>query len=197
MKKNWLLSSILILACITTIIFTMLQPTESSADKIKAQYLEAEPLTLEEIESDGTNMWSIWKRDLSPKASELPISSNKELQLILVDEKKERMFPIRISGDQLTILGTEFAAFFEADATFYEESEILELKKGDDTLVFRGNTSIVYENGVKTPSSAKALRQGNDLNVPLNVIANGFGYKLRWDDKQQAILIIKDDTDNG
>lgn len=64
--------------------------------------------------------------------------------------------------------------------------------QNDTTLLFRGNTEIVYENGVKTPSSAMALQKGQDLLVPINVVANTFGYKLKWDAKDEAIFFEED-----
>jgi len=178
---------------ITAVSYTIFQPKDGTAQVVHTQYLEAEQLTLEDVESDGSNMWSMWKRDLSSKNVELPIDSNQDVTFRLGE--KELTMKVHISQDQLMVVSKPLTQFLNIEHVFYEESEILQLSKGEQTLVFRGSTEIVYENGVKTPSSAKALRQGPDLLVPINVIANGFGYKLKWNEEQQVIELTAEEEE--
>ena len=194
MKRKWIASTVLACATAAAITYTVLQPNDSVAQTIHAQYLESEQLTFEEVKSDGTNMWSMWKRDLSPKEADLPIASNQAVTFLL--GYREATMNVRILDGQLTVTAKEIAQFLQIEREFYTESLILQLAKGDQTLVFRGNTEIVYENGVKTPSSAQALQKGQDLLVPINVVANGFGYKLKWNEQQRAIVLEEATDDN-
>lgn len=183
---------VLVIASGVAVVLTILQPKESTADIVKMQYLENEQLVVEDLYSTETNSWHTWTRNVAEKDPVLPIKMSTDVPIVLVEEEKQETFSVRISGKQLVVRGIEMARYLGAEAKFYEESELLEIKKGNSTLVFRGSTAVVYENGVKTPSSAEALRQGNDLNVPLNVLANGLGYTLTWDHEQEALLLEKE-----
>lgn len=193
MKIKWISLVVIVAALAVAVTYTFLQPKDSKAQYIHAQYVENDQLTLEDIESDGTNMWSMWKRDLSPKEPDLPISSSQEMLFQFGDEQLQ--LKVMLQDGQMMVVSKPFTEFLQIEREFFETSEILQLSKGEHTLVLRGNTKIAYENGVKTPSSAKALRQGDDLVVPINVIANGLGYSLRWNTKEQYIEVTKVDED--
>lgn len=190
--KKIILWGVIVIGIATAIALTLLQPSESIADVIKEQYLEKEQFNPEDLKSTGTNTWYRWTRNLAEKEDKfIPIKSTTKLQFILEETNTEQSFTVRVKDGQPVVNGKDIAAFLGAEHTFYDESEILQLSLHNLSLVFRGSTAIVYENGVKTPSSATATRVGYDLEVPINVVANGFGYKLQWDEQLKAIHFIK------
>ena len=73
--------------------------------------------------------------------------------------------------------------------TFYEQSRILEVSKGNEELIVRAGSNATYENRVKTPMPSKALYYEKSIYLPLSVIANSMGYRVSWNQEKETIVL--------
>ncbi|HCX47966.1 MAG TPA: hypothetical protein DG757_02740 [Bacillus sp. (in: Bacteria)] len=136
----------------------------------------------------GQSLWNIWTRDTSTGSNDtLPIQEATEV-LIEQNAKSELFFVIPQQG-QLLVSGEKFAKFIGAEFTFYEQSRIFEILKGEEELIVRVGSNATYENRVKTPMPTKALYYEKSIYLPISVIANSMGYRVSWNAEKETIVL--------
>lgn len=136
----------------------------------------------------GQSLWNIWTRDTSTGSNDtLPIQEATEV-LIEQNAKSELFFVIPQQG-QLLVSGEKFAKFIGAEFTFYEQSRIFEILKGEEELIVRVGSNATYENRVKTPMPTKALYYEKSIYLPIPVIANSMGYRVSWNAEKETIVL--------
>lgn len=134
------------------------------------------------------SLWNIWTRDTSTGSNDtLPIQEATEV-LIEKNVKSELFFVIPQQG-QLLVSGEKFAKFIGAEFTFYEQSRIFEILKGEEELIVRVGSNATYENRVKTPMPTKALYYEKSIYLPISVIANSMGYRVSWNAEKETIVL--------
>lgn len=136
----------------------------------------------------GQSLWNIWTRDTSTGSNDtLPIQEAKEVQ-IEQNGKSELLFVIPQQG-QLLVSGEKFAKFIGAEFTFYEQSRIFEILRGEEELIVRVGSNATYENRVKTPMPTNALYYEKSIYLPISVIANSMGYRVSWNAEKETIVL--------
>lgn len=134
------------------------------------------------------SLWNIWTRDTSTGSNNtLPIQEAKEV-LIEKNVKSELFFVIPQQG-QLLVSGEKFAKFIGAEFTFYEQSRIFDVLRGEEELIVRVGSNAAYENRVKTPMPTKALYYEKSIYLPISVIANSMGYRVSWNAEKETIVL--------
>ena len=102
---------------------------------------------------------------------------------------KSMLFLIVPQYGQLLVSGENIAKLMDLAFTFYEQSRILEVSKGEEELIVRVGSNAAYENTVKTPMPAKALYYEKSVYLPLSVIANSMGYRVSWNAEKETIVL--------
>lgn len=138
--------------------------------------------------NEGLALWNIWTRDTNTGLNgTLPFQEVKEVSLEL-NNKSERFFIIPQQGQYL-ISGEKFAELIDAEFTFYEQSRIFEILKGNEELIVRSGSNAAYENMIKTPMPVKALYYEKSVFLPISVIANSMGYRVSWNVEKEMIVL--------
>ena len=139
-------------------------------------------------ESIQPSLWNTWTRDASTGLNEtLPFQEAKEVPIEL--NGKSELFYIVPQYGQLLVSGEKITKFIDAEFTFYEQSRILEVSKGNEELIVRAGSNVAYENRVKTPMPSKALYYEKSIYLPLSVIANSMGYRVSWNQENETIIL--------
>ena len=134
------------------------------------------------------SLWNTWTRDASTGLNEnLPFQEAREVPIEL--NGKSELFYIVPQYGQLLVSGEKIAKFIDAEFTFYEQSRILEVSKGNEELIVRAGSNATYENRVKTPMPSKALYYEKSIYLPLSVIANSMGYRVSWNQEKETIVL--------
>lgn len=132
--------------------------------------------------------WNTWTRDAIEGLNEtLPFQDAKEVPIEL-NGKSELFFIVPQYG-QLLVSGEKITNFIDAEFTFYEQSRILEVSKGNEELIVRVGTNAAFENKVKTPMPSKALYYEKSVYLPVSVIANSMGYRVSWNPEKETIVL--------
>lgn len=134
-----------------------------------------------------TSQWYLWTRISGTLKGELPFSEPKNITFQHNNSKEQlSLYCIPMNGE-LFIPGKSVGEFLGAKASFYPTSRILELNLNHTELIFRSDTNVSYENKMKTPIPAKAMFFNEDVYLPISVVANGLGFSIKWDAKQEVI----------
>ncbi|WP_307257785.1 copper amine oxidase N-terminal domain-containing protein [Oikeobacillus pervagus] len=138
-----------------------------------------------------TSHWYLWDRELSTYKGSLPFIEPKTITLKKRQSKEPLSIYIVPSQGELFIPGKEVSTFLGAKTNFYKTSRILEVKQGETELISRAGSNVIYENRTKTPMPAKATYIHGDVYLPISVLANGLGYSVEWNEKEQVMNLQK------
>lgn len=134
-----------------------------------------------------TSQWYLWTRLAGTIKGELPFSEPQNITFQhKISKEQLSLYCIPMNGE-LFIPGKRVGEFLGAKASFYPTSRILELNLNHTELIFRSDTNVSYENKMKTPIPAKAMFFNEDVYLPISVVANGLGFSIVWDAKQEVI----------
>lgn len=132
--------------------------------------------------------WYLWNRGEVSYKAELPFKDAKYVTLKTVDSVETlSSYIIPLQGEYF-IPGKIVSQFLGATANFYEKSSILEITSLEIELIFRANTNVAYESGIKTRLPGKAFYLNKDVYVPISVIANGLGYAVEWNELENTFV---------
>lgn len=132
--------------------------------------------------------WNIWTRDTSVSTNGmLPVQEAQKVQIKL-NNKEELFYVVPLNG-QLLVPCDKVATFLGAKSTFYEQSRILVVSKGQDELIVRMGSNAAYENMVKTPMPTNAIYMEKSIYLPISVIANSLGIRVNWDETTQKMIL--------
>ncbi|WP_332647588.1 copper amine oxidase N-terminal domain-containing protein [Lysinibacillus sp. 54212] len=136
----------------------------------------------------NTATWNIWTRTTVINKGKLPINETTQVRIKVENQNKEwSLYMIPLEGE-LLVPGKLMAEVLGAEVKFYDESKILEVATGNNELIFRAGTNVVYDNQTKTPMPATALYMNNQLFIPISVITNGLGYVAEWQEGTNVII---------
>lgn len=135
--------------------------------------------------------WNIWARNLARNKEDLPFTNSKTVQLKISTHNAVRDIYVIPKEGEFFVQGKVVSEFLGAKASFYKTSKILEVISKETKLLFRANTNVVYENNVKTPLPAVSFYINEEIYLPLSAIANGLGYVVEWQEKDNMFLCQK------
>ncbi|MFE6167794.1 copper amine oxidase N-terminal domain-containing protein [Viridibacillus arvi] len=135
--------------------------------------------------------WNIWTRNLTRNKEDLPFTNSKTVQLKISTDNAVRDIYVIPKEGEFFVQGKVVSEFLGAKASFYKTSKILEVISKETKLLFRANTNVVYENNVKTPLPAVSFYINEEIYLPLSAIANGLGYVVEWEEKDNMFLCQK------
>lgn len=138
------------------------------------------------VSEKGT--WNIWTRTVAVDKEVLPFTSSQKVTLKVEGTKKELSFFVIPKDGEFFVPGKAVAQVLGAKATFYKESKILAIQDQTNELIYRAGTNVVYDNNVKTPSTAQAFYVNEELYVPISTITNGLGYIAEWQENYQTFV---------
>ena len=138
------------------------------------------------VSEKGT--WNIWTRTVAADKEVLPFTSSQKVTLKVEGTKKELSFFVIPKDGEFFVPGKAVAQVLGAKATFYKESKILAIQDQTNELIYRAGTNVVYDNNVKTPSTAQAFYVNEELYVPISTITNGLGYIAEWQENYQTFV---------
>ncbi|HHY21010.1 MAG TPA: copper amine oxidase N-terminal domain-containing protein [Bacilli bacterium] len=133
--------------------------------------------------------WLTWKRtnEKNPTAT-LPFSEPTTISVKVNNEQAKTLSVFPING-QAFVAASDMTPLLDANITFYGKIGIVEVSKLNKELLFRLQTNVVYENMSKTPIEVAPFIYENKLYLPINVLANGLGYHLAWDEQTKTISL--------
>jgi hypothetical protein len=132
--------------------------------------------------------WNFWIREAtSTQDSELPITTPGDVK-VKTNGVDGSIHVIPQDG-QLLISGEQLANLIDAKSTFYSKSRILIITKDNSELIVRAGSNAAYENKNKTPMPIQAQFIEKSLYIPISVAANSMGYRISWDEAQQALIM--------
>ena len=134
------------------------------------------------------SLWNTWTREtITGLNQSLPFQEAKEVQIEL-NGKSELLYIVPQNG-QLLVSGEKIATFMDTEFTFYEQSRILKVSKGEEELIVRAGSNAAYEKRVKTPMPSKAQYLEKSVYLPISVIANSMGYRVSWNAEKESIVL--------
>ena len=132
--------------------------------------------------------WNIWTRALVGEKGTLPFTESKKVTIKIADTNETANVYVVPKDGEVFVPGKTLAKLLGEKATFYKISKILTIQSGENQLIFRSGTNVVYENNVKTPLPANAFYLNEDVYVPISVLTNGLGYAVKWQENEQTLL---------
>ncbi|WP_017754108.1 copper amine oxidase N-terminal domain-containing protein [Calidifontibacillus oryziterrae] len=134
--------------------------------------------------------WFKWSRSATePNEIEpMPLTEPSVLSLV-IDKQNSVKINVIPTGSQLMVPIEEVAQLVEAEVTVYPKSEIIEINKENKQLIVRNNSKVVYENMRKTPMQVVVMDQNEKYYIPLSVLANGLGYEINENIKNNQITL--------
>lgn len=135
-----------------------------------------------------TYSWQVWNPENS--YVENKYSAIQEAKQIFIESnlRQKEIHVIPFDGQILVPL-EEITEFLDAQLTYYDTIGVAEVKKGDTEFLFKLNKVVAFENMKKVVIPSPLQIQENELYLPINVIANGLGYQLSWDEEKSTITI--------
>ena len=132
--------------------------------------------------------WYIWNKDVVSNKIELPFKDAKHVNIKTTNaEDTLSVYVVPLEGEYF-IPGKAVSQFLGATATFYEKSDILEVTSGEVELIFRSNTNVVYEQGLKMRIPGNSFSLNEDVYLPISVLANGLGYSVEWNEQDNSFV---------
>lgn len=164
-------------------------------DRYEYEYEDDDDYEEEQYDSFDSNVvqnekgtWNIWTRTLVGEKGTLPFTESKKVNVKVGDTNETASIYVIPKDGEVFVPGKAVAKLFGEKATFYKISKIVTIQNGENELVFRSGTNVVYENNVKTPLPAYAFYLNEDVYIPISVITNGFGYVVEWQENEQTFL---------
>lgn len=132
--------------------------------------------------------WYTWNKDAVSNKIELPFKDAKSVNIKSSNaEDALSVYVVPLQGEYF-IPGKAVSQFLGATATFYEKSDILEVTSGEFELIFRTNTNVVYEQGLKMRMPGNSFSLNEDVYLPISVLANGLGYSVEWNEQDNSFV---------
>ena len=134
--------------------------------------------------------WNIWTRTTTIQKGNLPFNESQYVTFKSEDGTNEiQIYAVPRDGE-LFVPGKAVARSLGATAKVYGTSQILEVKNEHTELIFRANTNVAYQDGLKTPLPSVAFYLNSDVYIPVSVITNGLGYSVEWQEEKNAFFFL-------
>lgn len=132
--------------------------------------------------------WNIWSKEAVEHTTTLPFSNAATVTMTADSSTNSTELYVIPKDGEFFVPAQKVAKLLGATASYYAESQILEVKTTTTQLIFRAGTNVVYETNVKTPLPAKSFAMNNDLYVPISTITNGLGYSVEWQAENETFI---------
>lgn len=185
-----------LIGSLTSLSIVQADDDEYEDDNEYEEYEEYEDYEDDEYYYDETNTanelaegnWYIWNKDVVSNKIELPFKDAKHVNIKTTNaEDTLSVYVVPLEGEYF-IPGKAVSQFLGVTATFYEKSNILEVTSGEVELIFRSNTNVVYEKGLKMRMPGNSFSLNEDVYLPISVLANGLGYSVEWNEQDNSFV---------
>lgn len=185
-----------LIGSLTSLSIVQADDDEYEDDNEYEEYEDYEDYEDDEYYYDETNTanelaegnWYIWNKDVVSNKIELPFKDAKHVNIKTTNaEDTLSVYVVPLEGEYF-IPGKAVSQFLGATATFYEKSNILEVTSGEVELIFRSNTNVVYEKGLKMRMPGNSFSLNEDVYLPISVLANGLGYSVEWNEQDNSFV---------
>lgn len=140
------------------------------------------------VSNSEQGTWNIWTRTTTIQKGNLPFNESQYVTLKSENGTNEiQIYAVPRDGE-LFVPGKAVAKSFGASAKLYKTSQILEVKNEDSELIFRANTNVAYQDGLKTPLPSVAFYLNSDVYIPISAITNGLGYSVEWQEQTKTLF---------
>lgn len=135
------------------------------------------------------NSWLTWKRtnEKNPSAT-LPFTGQTTIPVQVNNQLSKTLTVIPVNG-QAFIQASDFSSLLDATVTYYDKIGVVEVVKQNKELLFKLQSNVAYENMTKTPIEEAPFVIDNELYLPINVLANGLGYSLTWNEQTKTMIV--------